>query len=91
MAVQHTVRVIVQKRVHIPVRVMIHGQHAAFLDDAVVVRQILLRKTRLIVPVGNLFAYEFVHPGRVLGVDAGNNKGHVGFVENRVELERVII
>lgn len=61
---------------------MIHGQHRVLLDDAVVLRQVLLSETRLVARAAERLAEQFALPvgcrrrRRVFGVDAGDDEWH---------------
>lgn len=46
----------------IPVRDMIHGQHRVLLDDAVVLRQVLLGEARLVARAAERLAEQFALP-----------------------------
>jgi len=64
------------------IRIVVHGHHATVgVDDAVVLREIFLRETRLVrCTIRQFLAHEFGHPGvggrGVVGVDAGDDERH---------------
>lgn len=67
---------------------MVHGHEIVLAYDAVVLREVFLRETRLVVLVGQFLAHEFRHPvvGGVVAVDTGDDERHCDRIEDSVSV-----